>query len=383
MLPFTGSPQSWNELIASLPLPHLLQSWEWSQVKAKYGWQPMPFLWSDPLSASSNTPLAAAMILKRSIPLGGFAKKMCVLYIPKGPNLDWNDAVLRQRVLGDLQVFAKRQGAIFVKLDPDVALGQGVPRTPEAVEFTAGQSVRSELMQSSWKFSQDQIQFRNTVLINLSPNVDELLAGMKQKTRYNIRLALKKGVTVRVGSVDDLPLLYRMYAETSVRDGFLIREEGYYQTVWRTFGFPSSGAPSRSTPFHEPLIAEVDGEPVAAVSIFHFAGQAIYLFGMSRNEHREKMPNYLLQWEAMQRAKALDNKLFNLWGAPDEFDESDDLWGVFRFKEGLGGYVLRTLGAWDYTPNPIFYKMYTEILPRVMNIMRKRGKARTRQSLGA
>jgi len=131
------------------------------------------------------------------------------------------------------------------------------------------------------------------------------------------------------------------------------------------------------------VIAEVDGEPVAAVSIFHFAGQAIYLFGMSRNEHREKMPNYLLQWEAMQRAKALDNKLFNLWGAPDEFDESDDLWGVFRFKEGLGGYVLRTLGAWDYTPNPIFYKMYTEILPRVMNIMRKRGKARTRQSLGA
>jgi lipid II:glycine glycyltransferase (peptidoglycan interpeptide bridge formation enzyme) len=173
MLPFTGSPQSWNELIASLPLPHLLQSWEWSQVKAKYGWQPMPFLWSDPLSASSNTPLAAAMILKRSIPLGGFAKKMCVLYIPKGPNLDWNDAVLRQRVMGDLQVFAKHQGAIFVKLDPDVALGQGVPRTPEAVEFTAGQSVRSELMQSSWKFSQDQIQFRNTVLINLSPNVDE------------------------------------------------------------------------------------------------------------------------------------------------------------------------------------------------------------------
>ena len=112
MLPFTGSPQSWNELIASLPLPHLLQSWEWSQVKAKYGWQPMPFLWSDPLSASSNTPLAAAMILKRSIPLGGFAKKMCVLYIPKGPNLDWNDAVLRQRVMGDLQVFAKHQGAI-------------------------------------------------------------------------------------------------------------------------------------------------------------------------------------------------------------------------------------------------------------------------------
>ena len=383
MLPFTGAPQSWNELIASLPLPHLLQTWEWSQVKAKYGWQPMPFVWSDPQSSSTNLPLAAAMVLKRSLPVTGFAKKMCVLYIPKGPNLDWNDAVLRQRVLGDLQLFAKHQGAIFVKGDPDVALGQGVPRTEEAVEFAGGQAVRSELMHRGWKFSQDQIQFRNTVLINLSPSLDELLAHMKQKTRYNIRLAQKKGVTVRVGIVDDLPMLYHMYAETSLRDGFLIREEGYYQTVWRTFGISSPGTPSRSTPFHEAIIAEVDGEPVGAVSMFFFAGQAIYLFGMSRDEHREKMPNYLLQWEAMQRAKALDIKIYNLWGAPNKFDQSDDLWGVFRFKEGLGGYVSRSMGAWDFTPNPMLYKMYTEMLPRVMDIMRKRGKARTRQNLGA
>jgi lipid II:glycine glycyltransferase (peptidoglycan interpeptide bridge formation enzyme) len=116
--------------------------------------------------------------------------------------------------------------------------------------------------------------------------------------------------------------------------------------------------------------------------MFYFAGQAIYLFGMSRDQHREKMPNYLLQWEAMRRAKVLGCKVYNLWGAPDEFDPNDGLWGVFRFKEGLGGYVSRTLGAWDFTPNPILYKMYTEVLPRLMDIMRARGKARTRQSLG-
>jgi len=389
MIPYTGTSQSWNELIASLPLPHLLQTWQWSQVKAKYGWQPMPFIWGDSQSAISHPPLAAAMILKRSIPVSGFARKLCVLYIPKGPNLDWNDTSLRQHVLGDLQVFAKRQGAIFVKLDPDVALGRGVPGvacaagTEEAVDFSGGQAVRSELMQQGWKSSQDQIQFRNTILIDLSPCTDELLAHMKQKTRYNIRLAQKKGVTVRIGTAEDLPMLYHMYAQTSVRDGFLIREEGYYQTVWRTFGPSSLGAPSHSTPFHEPLIAEVNGEPVGAVSMFYFAGQAIYLFGMSRDEHREKMPNYLLQWEAMQRAKALDCKIYNLWGAPNEFVQSDDLWGVFRFKDGLGGYVSRTLGAWDFTPYPILYMMYTQVLPRVLDIMRARGKARTRQSLGA
>lgn len=377
MIPFTGTPQSWNELIASLPLAHLLQTWEWSQVKAKYGWQAMPFVWQ----AAMAKPVAAAMVLKRRFPVGGFAKKMCVLYIPKGPLMDWDDAALRARVLDDLQAFAKRQGAIFVKVDPDVALGAGVPRTEEVVEFNGGQEARSELTLRGWKFSQDQIQFRNTVLIDLSPSEDEMLRRMKQKTRYNIRLAKKKGVTVRVGTVDDLPLLYRMYAETSLRDGFLIREEGYYQTVWRNFmSVPLSTFSLQ--PFSEPLIAEVDGQTVGAVSMFYFAGQAIYLFGMSRDEHREKMPNYLLQWEALRRAKTLGCQIYNLWGAPNEFDESDELWGVFRFKEGLGGYVLRTFGAWDFTPNPILYKMYTEVLPRVMNIMRARGKARTKQSLG-
>ena len=117
--------------------------------------------------------------------------------------------------------------------------------------------------------------------------------------------------------------------------------------------------------------------------MFYFAGQAIYLFGMSSDKHREKMPNYLLQWEAMLRAKAMGYNIYNLWGAPNEFNQSDDLWGVFRFKEGLGGYVSRTLGAWDFSPNPILYKMYTEVLPRLMDIMRARGKAHTRQSLGA
>ena len=377
MIPFTGTPQSWNKLIAPLPLAHLLQTWEWAQVKVNYGWQAMPFVWQ----GAMGKPVAAAMVLKRRLPVGGFAKKMCVLYVPKGPLMDWEDAAVRLPVLDDLQAFAKRQGAIFIKIDPDVALGVGVPRTELAVEFGGGQAVRSELERRGWKFSQDQIQFRNTVLIDLTLSEEEMLKRMKQKTRYNVHLAQKKGVTVRAGTVDDLPLLYHMYAETSVRDGFLIREEGYYQTVWHSFMGVSPSA-SNLQPFTEPLIAEVDGEPVGAVSVFYFAGQAIYLFGMSRDEHREKMPNYLLQWEAMRRAKALGCMIYNLWGAPDEFNEKDGLWGVFRFKEGLGGYVSRTIGAWDFTPNLLLYKMYMEVLPRVMDIMRARGKARTKQSLG-
>jgi lipid II:glycine glycyltransferase (peptidoglycan interpeptide bridge formation enzyme) len=376
MIPFAGAPQSWNKLIVRLPMPHLLQTWEWSQVKAKYGWKAMPFVWQD---AEGKT-AAAAMVLKRTVSIGGFAAKLSLLYIPKGPNLDWNDAALRQRVLDDLQAFARRQGAIFVKLDPDVVLGTGVLGTEGAREHPGGQVVRSELARRGWKFSQDQIQFRNTVLVDLTASEDEMLRRMKQKTRYNVRLAQKKGVIVRKGTAADLPLLYKMYAETSVRDGFLIRSEGYYQTVWHTFGQPSAAS---NQPFSEPLIAEVDGQPVAAVSMFYFAGQAIYLFGMSRDEHREKMPNYLLQWEAMRRAKSLGCTVYNLWGAPDEFNENDGLWGVFRFKEGLGGYASRTIGAWDFPASSLMYKLYTQTLPRIMDVMRTRGKAKTRQSLGA
>jgi len=125
----------------------------------------------------------------------------------------------------------------------------------------------------------------------------------------------------------------------------------------------------------------VDGQPVAAIFLFYFAGRAYYLYGMSRDAQREKMPNHLLQWEAMRRAKAAGCKLYDLWGAPDVFDESDPMWGVFRFKEGLGGTVFRGLGAWDYTPSPVLYRLYTQTLPRVLDIMRARGKSRTRQAL--
>ena len=138
-----------------------------------------------------------------------------------------------------------------------------------------------------------------------------------------------------------------------------------------------------SEPTCEPLIAEVDGEPVAAIFVFYFAGRAYYVYGMSRNLHREKMPSYLLQWEAMKRAKAKGCTAYDLWGAPEVFDESDSMWGVYRFKEGLGGEVVRTLGAYDFAPSPFWYKMYSEIIPRVLNVMRSRGKSKTKQNLSA
>ena len=388
---------SWDSLISSLPDPHFLQTYEWGQVKAKYGWRPKYLLWDEQgrmsveqddsrLPSFSLQPSAACLVLKRIIPLGGMSARLSILYAPKGPLLDWTDVSLRNHVLSDLQAFARREGAIFLKADPDVVLGTGIPASPDDIPAPNGQAVTSELARRGWRYSSDQIQFKNTVLIDLSPPEPELLSRMKQKTRYNIRLAEKKGVTLRIGTSDDFGMLYRMYAETSVRDGFVIRDENYYRTVWGTFvaNIPVSDldSPNLQSPSAEPLIALVDDEPVAAIFVFYFAGRASYVYGMSRDVHREKMPSHLLQWEAMKRAKRRGCSVYDLWGGPDVFDESDSMWGVYRFKEGLGGRVVRTLGAWDFAPNPFWYKLYSELIPRLLDIMRSRGKSRTRRSLG-
>jgi peptidoglycan pentaglycine glycine transferase (the first glycine) len=383
--------RTWNSIIASLPNPHILQSWEWGQVKARFGWQPIPKVWQD----ENGQAVAAALVLQRMIPVRGFAARLRILYVPRGPVLDWCNAALRSRVLDDLHTLAKRQNAIFIKIDPDVPLGTGIPSKPGSAEDNLGLSLVDELQARGWRFSEEQIQFRNTVVVDLSADEDQLLSNMKQKTRYNVRLAGRKGVTIRKGTQDDLGVLYQMYAETSIRDGFVIRDEGYYRAVWSTFmdsgeyqsGSSSEGAdpnlaPWKSdSPVADPIIAEVDGQVVAAVFIFHFAGRAWYLYGMSREQHREKMPNYLLQWEAMRRARAAGCAHYDLWGAPDVFDESDSMWGVYRFKEGLGGQVERYIGAWDLPVNKFLYSLYSQVLPRLLNLMRRRGKANTRQAL--
>ncbi len=378
MKPYTDF--NWNTLITQLPNPHFLQTREWAQVKEKYGWQAMPFVWYE-----GEKLVAAAMILKRTLSIRGFAARLSVFYIPKGPLMDWENESLRERVLSDLEEFAKKQGAIFIKIDPDVVLGKGIPESEDEQINLGGQKLQSALTKRGWRYSDDQIQFRNTVLVDVQEDEEEILMRMKSKTRYNIRLAGRKGVKVRVGTSGDWAMLYKMYAETSVRDGFAIRDESYYRTVWETFNLQSPALSraegSALNPIAEPLIAEVDGEPVAAIFIFYFAERAYYVYGMSTTNHRNKMPTYLLQWEAMKRAKERGCTHYDLWGAPEVFDESDDMWGVFRFKSGLGGEVVRTLGAWDHAPNAFWYKIYTELIPRVLDVMRSRGKKKTQKNI--
>lgn len=366
ILPFhpVTDPQTWDSALASLPNAHLLQCWQWGEFKSRYGWSARRLLWE-----RNGQPVAAAQVLKRSV------GPLSILYVPKGPCLDWADAELATAVLADLESLARRERAIFIKIDPEIIIGE-ITQIPNSKTPTGNGTPnpfdisRLSFLQN-WRLSQSQVQFKNTVWLDLARPEEDIIASFKQKTRYNIRLAERKGVMIRIPPPAETPLdlLYRLYAETSVRDGFVIRHPDYYRDAWG--GFIQAG---RAQPF----VAEVEGQPVAAIIVFHFAKRALYMYGMSSGEHREKMPNHLLQWAAIQWAKAQGCALYDFWGAPDVFEESDPMYGVWRFKEGFNGTVVRTPGALDYAPSPRLYRLYTVALPRILDVMRRRGKAQTK-----
>jgi peptidoglycan pentaglycine glycine transferase (the first glycine) len=332
----------WNAALATLPTPHVLQSWEWGAFKSRYGWRPERRLWPE-----HGQPHAAASILIRRLGRSPAA----VSYVPKGPILDYDDGELLNQVLADLEAAARRQRALFVKIDSDVQAGT-----------TAGKAVVAALRRRGWRPSREQIQFRNTMLLDLTPDPDEILAAMKSKWRYNVRLAGRRGVTVRHGQLADLPLLYRMYAETAARDGFVIRPEAYYHDAWGSF---------IEAELAQPLIADVAGEAAAMVIIFRFGARAWYMYGASCDVHREKMPNHLLQWAAMMWARERGCTVYDMWGAPDVLDEADPMWGVYRFKQGFGGEFVEHIGAWDFPASQIGYWLYTGAMPRVLGAMRR------------
>lgn len=345
---------TWQQALAQLPNAHALQSWVWGQFKSRWGWSAMPLLLT--VSQSSWEPLAAAMVLKRKVPRLPFS----ILYVPKGPALDYNDGALRRTVLAELEQIARRQRAIFVKIDPDVVRGWG--QEPERPSPIGSKFVR-ELKDRGWRFSADQIQFRNTVEIAVGRPEEELLMEMKQKTRYNIRLAGRKGVSVRAGTAEDFPTIARMYEKTAARDEFAIRPLDYYLDAWRSF-YEAGMA--------QPLLAEYEGDPIAAVILIRYGDRVIYMYGASTNRERKRMPNYLLQWEAIRWTRAQGCEIYDMWGAPDKFVESDPLWGVWRFKSGFAGQVVRHIGAWDYAARPFWYWVYTVVMPKYLDFLRSR-----------
>jgi lipid II:glycine glycyltransferase (peptidoglycan interpeptide bridge formation enzyme) len=347
-------PAAWQAALAQLPAPHVLQSWEWGLVKEHAGWHAERFI----IPGEGGVPLAAFQFLWRQ-PVGRVPLR--IGYVPKGPVVDWTNPDLIGRVLATVETSARRLGCAFVKIDPDVR------------EDTApGRALLQLLQQRGWRYSQDQIQFKNTAYSRLDVDEDALLARMKPKWRYNIRLAGRRGITVRQGNAADFETFYRMYAETGRRDGFLVRPFSYYAAVWQLFldaqadlGNPAGGAL---------LLAEHpdEAEPVAGLFLMRYGPRAWYFYGASSERRRRDMPNYLLQWEAMLWATDQGCTVYDWWGAPTEIEDPEDsMQGVWRFKQGFGAEFQPHVGAWDWPASPALYSLYNDVAPVLLSGLRR------------
>lgn len=326
----------WDEYVAEHPSGHLLQSWAWGDLKASAGWSPVRLvLWDH----SSQTIVAAAQVLRRtasSLPL----RLGHLAYIPKGPVIDWSQAELCETFFAQLDRYLSKQGAIALRVEPGQALG-----TPEG-------DLALKRLASAQRVP--AVQPLRTIILDLTPTEEELLASMKEKWRYNIRLAGRKGVQVRIGqSLEDVRAWYNLLQTTGERDKFGIHILDYYQQVWQLF------APRDQVRL---LLAEYEGQLLAGIFVSLFARQAIYLYGASSNEQRQRMPNYLLQWEAIRWARQQGAQQYDFWGIPQTDAEEEAMVGVYRFKRGWGGRVVEFPGGYQHTYHPVAMKLASRFI---------------------
>jgi lipid II:glycine glycyltransferase (peptidoglycan interpeptide bridge formation enzyme) len=319
----------WDAFVAAHPHGHLLQTAAWGDLKAAFGWRAQPVLAGE----------AGALVLFKPLPLG-----FSIGYVPRGPLADWNDEAGLAALVRGLDAACRVNRAVLLKLEPDL------PESPAA---------SAALRRVGLRPSAHTVQPRRTLVLDLAGSEADVLARMKPKTRYNIGLAARKGVTARPAQGPaDLDAFAGLLAATSARDKFAVHAPAYYRRAYDLFN-PAGRC--------ELFLAEYQGQPLAGVTAFVHGCQAWYLYGASSDAERPRMAPYLAQWEAMRWARARGATSYDLWGVPDApeaeleatFEQrSGGLWGVYRFKRGFGGRLVRTIGAWDRVYNPLLYRAY-------------------------
>jgi lipid II:glycine glycyltransferase (peptidoglycan interpeptide bridge formation enzyme) len=350
---------AWNRFAGSHAAGHLLQAWEWGAFKGAWGWQAHRVVVERADRAPGTAILAGAQVLLRR-PVARVPFK--VAYVPRGPLVDPLQAAPRVvgALWGGLHHVCRRRRAVFCKIEPNL------PASP----------VLAAELRSAGLRPADHIQPLSTILLDLAGSEDDLLGRMKPKTRYNIRLAGRRGVQVRAATTEeDLRAFHTLMLTTGTRDEFVVRPYEYYRDAWRGL----TADPTANGPAAVLLLAthpDHGATPIAGLMIFAFAGEAIYMYGGSGDAGREHMPNYLLQWEAIRWARARGCRSYDFWGIPDDVQTAapagaDDnpnvrqgLWGVYRFKQGFNGREQTYTGGWDFVYNPLLYYLYQRMQAR-------------------
>ncbi len=296
-----------------------LQTPFWAEFKASHGWKPFYFFVQ--AGEGERYPL---IVLARDLGVFG-----TLAYVPLGPDsrlLSVEDPGRRLLDLARQIVPLIGNTVLCVRFDPPI---DGLGPLPKGLR----------------KASVD-VQPPDTVILDLRPSEEELLDGMKQKWRYNVRLGEKKGVEIRVltgreASAGGIDTFYGLYRETASRDGIAIHDKAYYRDLFTA---------AEEGPFPADIrlyIASHEGVDLAAIVVLFSDAGATYLYGASSNEKRNLMPAYALQWRAIRDAKAVNCPYYDFYGIPPSDAPSHPMHGLYRFKTGFGGSIVHRAGSYD------------------------------------
>jgi len=333
--------ERWNSFVAQWPDFELMQSYEWGTFKESLGWKAIR------LAVEQNGRLVAgAQMFVKPLPLG----LASIAYVPRGPLLEWEDQAVTQTLLSAMHASARRHRAILLKIEP-------------AVRYSS--EMQQQLKSYGFRRSSFNNQPQCSMLIDLTPDTDTILASMQKTTRYNIRYSARKGVVVRKGTEADLDTFYRLLEFTARRANFPIRSREYYRQEWNTL-VPHN--------YLRLFLAMYGDEVLAARMSAVFGNKAATLHSGSFDTHRELKPNELLMWESLKWAKAEGCTTYDVWGIPDEIgahlylkqplpeEQKGGLWGVYSFKRGFGGDVVYYVGAYDFVySSPLYWLMNTVV----------------------
>jgi lipid II:glycine glycyltransferase (peptidoglycan interpeptide bridge formation enzyme) len=338
------------------PRASLLQTEFWGEFKSGFGWRPLS------LSAEGERGSFELLALVRGL-RGGLS----FAYVPLGPEIEVDEAS-RGAFLAELSEGMRPllpRSCLFIRFDPPWSLYEpagGASADPAADEVAAPvPGSAAEILRpgvgAPLKRAVSDVQTPDTVVVDLRPSEEAMLAAMKPKWRYNIRLAEKKGVRVEEAGSDRVPEFYRLYRETAARDRIAIHPEAYYRRFMDLARRRREGGDPLA-PDARLWIARHEGAAIAAILTVFAGREAVYLYGASSDEKRNLMPAYALQWTAMLAAKGAGCESYDLFGIPPRDDPEHPMAGLYRFKTGFGGRILRRAGSWDYPLRPLAYAAF-------------------------
>ncbi len=337
---------AWDAFVLTSSTGSFLQTWEWGGVQKKLG----VTFWRFIVEGDDGFE-AVALVLRRDLPMG-----RSWLYVPRLGIKGDAFHVLQER----LTKLGEQEKAVFIRIDPAWEQLPHFAQTSSRLR-SAGKASRGGF---SFRKSEREVQPQHTLLLDLSLSEEDLLAQMKSKTRYNIRLAERKGVKVRFSQdATDVDAFLELSRGVSGRSGFSYHPDEYYRAILSELSNSSSVSA-------ELAIAEFEGQPLAVHLMVYAGDVATYAHGASSSEHRALMAPQYLYWQTIRRAKEKGAKTYDFFGVAPPDANSDHPWaGVTRVKEGFGGSRVSYIGAYDLVLDEPMYSVFNA-LRRVRSFLR-------------